>query len=256
MKLSLTLALASLLASSFAVAGCAADTTEPSADGEESEDVGVSADELSSRAQQFVGAYSWHAGDSGAFVDFQQLTLKNNGKYTAKVESGLVNPAVVCIAFPCTLPESGTWSVVRSGGQNKIKVNPTGPKPARSYFASVETQSRLLSLKRYGQTTILFPDTSTCANVRCTSSTHCEMSFSNGSFSPSCVPNDPPPPPPLAACVKGGCSGQICADHSVISTCEFRPEYACYQTATCARQATGNCGWTQTPALTSCLASN
>lgn len=283
---SLKLALASLLLSSFAIVGCSADTTDPSADGEESEDVGVSADELSSRAQQFVGAYSWRAGDSGAFVDFQQLTLKNNGLYTAKVDSYLVNPAVRCFAFPCTLPESGTWSVVKSFGQFKVKVNPWGAKPARSYYATVNELSRTLTLKRYGQITSLFSDTSTCANVRCAFDTHCEMKFKNGGFSPSCVPNNdpppqltcasvlcitgttcvetptgpqcvastPPPPPPPPPCVKGGCSGQVCAYYSVITTCEFRPEYACYQTATCARQANGQCGWTQTPALTSCLA--
>jgi hypothetical protein len=58
------------------------------------------------------------------------------------------------------------------------------------------------------------------------------------------------------ACVKTGCSGQICADQDMFSTCEWREEYACYQTATCERQASGQCGWTQTPALTTCLANN
>jgi len=57
----------------------------------------------------------------------------------------------------------------------------------------------------------------------------------------------------MKPCIKTGCSSQICADHNVISTCEFRPEYACYQKATCARQADGNCGFTKTPELTECL---
>lgn len=55
-------------------------------------------------------------------------------------------------------------------------------------------------------------------------------------------------------CKKTGCSGQICADQDMVSTCEWRDEYACYQSAACERQANGNCGWTQTPALTACLA--
>jgi hypothetical protein len=38
------------------------------------------------------------------------------------------------------------------------------------------------------------------------------------------------------------------------STCEWLPEYACYKTATCEKQADGKCGWTQTPTLTACLA--
>jgi hypothetical protein len=58
----------------------------------------------------------------------------------------------------------------------------------------------------------------------------------------------------LKPCMKTGCSRAICADHNVISTCEWRPEYACYQKATCARQADGNCGFTETRQLTSCLA--
>lgn len=58
-----------------------------------------------------------------------------------------------------------------------------------------------------------------------------------------------------APCFVGGCSGQICSDQEgVISTCEFRPEYACYQQATCERQAGGECGWTETPELDACLA--
>jgi hypothetical protein len=51
-----------------------------------------------------------------------------------------------------------------------------------------------------------------------------------------------------------GCSGEICADQDVASTCIYKPEFACYQGATCERQADGACGWTQTAALTACLA--
>jgi eight-cysteine-cluster-containing protein len=58
-------------------------------------------------------------------------------------------------------------------------------------------------------------------------------------------------------CYVGGCSGQICSDREgVISTCEWREEYACYQTATCERQFDGQCGWTPTPELDACLADN
>jgi hypothetical protein len=58
-----------------------------------------------------------------------------------------------------------------------------------------------------------------------------------------------------AECFVGGCSGQVCSDDpGVITTCEFRPEYACYREATCEVQAGGQCGWTETPALAACLA--
>ena len=56
------------------------------------------------------------------------------------------------------------------------------------------------------------------------------------------------------ACFTGGCSGQICSDkEGVMSSCEFRESYACYQTATCERQASGSCGWTKSAKLDMCL---
>ena len=255
MKLfTLKLALASLALTSFAslaMAGCAADTT-PSA-GDDVEDTDVSQDDLTARSAQFVGTFDWRAGDSGDFVDFEQLTLKKDGTYSAKVDSGLVNPAVRCIRFPCTLPESGSWTTVKSGGTIKIKVNPTGPKPPRSYAASIASQVNNLTLTRFGHSTVLFYSGSSCANVRCTASTHCEMKGINGGAVPVCIQNTPPP---AAACFTSGCSGQVCADHSVITTCEFRPEYACYHAATCERQADGQCGFTPSAALATCLANH
>jgi hypothetical protein len=62
--------------------------------------------------------------------------------------------------------------------------------------------------------------------------------------------------PPAPACFRTGCSGQICADHQVITTCLFLPDYACYQAAECTRQADGNCGYTQTAELAACLDAN
>jgi hypothetical protein len=65
---------------------------------------------------------------------------------------------------------------------------------------------------------------------------------------------DAPPPPPAGDCFRTGCSSQVCADDDVFTTCEWRPEYACYQEATCERQADGECGFTMDAALTECLA--
>lgn len=62
---------------------------------------------------------------------------------------------------------------------------------------------------------------------------------------------------PLATgkCYIGGCSGQICSDRpDAISTCEYTEAYACYKTATCERQSSGACGWTETASLRACLA--
>jgi len=58
------------------------------------------------------------------------------------------------------------------------------------------------------------------------------------------------------ACRRGGCSGQLCVapGEPDITTCEWRPEYACYQAATCEAQPDGDCAFTLTPELRECLA--
>jgi len=56
-------------------------------------------------------------------------------------------------------------------------------------------------------------------------------------------------------CVVGGCSRELCTESGEegISTCEYRPEYACYAEARCERQTNGSCGWTPTTELVACL---
>ena len=54
-------------------------------------------------------------------------------------------------------------------------------------------------------------------------------------------------------CMITGCSGQVCADGDVITTCEYKSEYACYEQAVCERQSNGQCGWTLTAAVGRCL---
>jgi len=283
----------------LALAGCASDPS--AAADEDAEDVQVSQDELSIRSRQFVGTFEWNTSTSGSFVDFEELALRADGTYTAEVEATLINPAARCIMFPCTLPEAGTWTTVTQGGRLKIRVNPYGPRLARSYFARLQNDT--LSLTRFGRTTKLAKRPGlTCANVRCAAGTHCEMKGINGGSIPVCIANpvlscatmlcapgtncvdgpqggecvpvvtcasmlcmvgttcvDKPTgsecvPNAPAACRKTGCSSHLCSDQDLISTCEFRPEYACYQQATCERQADGNCGFTPSAALTSCLA--
>ncbi len=61
-------------------------------------------------------------------------------------------------------------------------------------------------------------------------------------------------------CAVSGCSGQLCISEEEaaagggISTCEYRSEYACYREASCEPQPDGKCGWTQSAALSQCLA--
>ena len=59
-------------------------------------------------------------------------------------------------------------------------------------------------------------------------------------------------------CIATGCSGQLCVDlnqhpDGLITTCEWRPAYDCYQQATCELQPDQTCGFTMTPALQQCL---
>jgi hypothetical protein len=69
-------------------------------------------------------------------------------------------------------------------------------------------------------------------------------------------PQPRPEPKPVAtkACFIGGCSSQICsAEEGVVSTCEWRSAYACYQKTTCEVQPSGECGWTPNAELNKCL---
>jgi uncharacterized membrane protein len=56
-------------------------------------------------------------------------------------------------------------------------------------------------------------------------------------------------------CYVSGCSREICSDQqNTYSACQYAPQLACYQqNSTCTRQYNGQCGWTQTQGLLSCL---
>jgi hypothetical protein len=55
------------------------------------------------------------------------------------------------------------------------------------------------------------------------------------------------------SCHATGCSGEVCSDREVVTTCEWQLEYECYRDAECARQDNGECGWTATTELEQCL---
>jgi hypothetical protein len=62
-------------------------------------------------------------------------------------------------------------------------------------------------------------------------------------------------PEPISGCRPTGCSGQLCAEEEIATTCEFLPQYYCFKLARCEKQEDGSCGWTETPQFKSCLAS-
>ena len=73
------------------------------------------------------------------------------------------------------------------------------------------------------------------------------------------VGDEPASPIAGGGCMVGGCSGQLCVDektgNDMVTTCEYRAEYACYANAVCTRQAGGECGWTMNETLRQCLQS-
>lgn len=77
-----------------------------------------------------------------------------------------------------------------------------------------------------------------------------DLKLNNAGTCQRCVKGD-------AQCARGGCSGQVCYDTSEpapITTCEYLPEYACYDSANCGPYGPGGaCAWEDTPALTACI---
>lgn len=59
-----------------------------------------------------------------------------------------------------------------------------------------------------------------------------------------------------ADCIIGGCSNTICQSkqgEQIMSICEWRDEYTCYQSIPCGCNA-GLCAWEKTPEFQSCFA--
>lgn len=58
-------------------------------------------------------------------------------------------------------------------------------------------------------------------------------------------------------CATAGCSGQLCVDIAhgdTVSTCEWKPAYACYKEhGVCEAQPDGICRWSPTAELMKCL---
>ncbi len=54
-------------------------------------------------------------------------------------------------------------------------------------------------------------------------------------------------------CVITGCSSHVCAEEDTVTTCEWMESYACYETAVCERDESGECGWREDAELLSCL---
>ena len=82
--------------------------------------------------------------------------------------------------------------------------------------------------------------------------------FDDGAASDSDWAPDPAPmpgtcqPKPPETCMVTGCSGQICAEEPVVTTCEMNPWFKCLQLTSCG-MVDGACGWKPTDAYLDCL---
>jgi len=76
-----------------------------------------------------------------------------------------------------------------------------------------------------------------------------------------CQPTQPPKPQVIeAGCAVAGCSGELCVSEQQaasmgVSRCNYLASYACYKSATCEKQASGQCGWTMNQELAACIES-
>jgi eight-cysteine-cluster-containing protein len=60
----------------------------------------------------------------------------------------------------------------------------------------------------------------------------------------------------IVGCEVAGCSGQLCVEaknRDIMTTCEWKEEYACYKKAKCERQTDGKCGFTKGPEFRECI---
>lgn len=157
-----------------------------------------------------------------------EMTLARGGRSGTLVKE----IASSCIAMLC---EAGTQCVEENGRGRCVPIDPCATVRCASGTRCEVQNDRAVCV----------PVINRCAAVLCGPGTRCEVQ-SNGRV--ACVPTAPP-------CVVTGCSAHVCADGPRYTTCEFRPAYACYRAhGVCGRDASGACGWRDTPALSTCLA--
>jgi hypothetical protein len=186
MKLLASLVSVALL-STFALAGCAVDSTgiDGAASADDADDVVAagSADELSARARGYVGIYSSRIQTR----DFMKLNLKGDGTFAADTYFQVVVPGskIACLNGNCTMPETGTWSVRRVSGNDVLTINPaTGA--TRKYTVAQASDGGPTLFSRAGNAFQLGRKVASCAAVKCANGQRCIIGDSGPACSPSC----------------------------------------------------------------------
>jgi hypothetical protein len=241
--------LTSILAAALALAGCSAGTDHVVDD----ESTQGESDALSVYARKLIGA--WRVETRGSF-ELDELVLESNGHF-------FWHHDIVCIKAPCPTRDEGKWiGYAPAKGEAQGRIRLTSRSEVRQYGVVIGVDGTL-ELSRFGASAKLDPIGTYCETVadcdgqpnlimvKCAGGYHSEpVCDPKISCSKTCVKDAPS----TAPCMKTGCSGEICSDKAVISACMFRPEYACFAAATCARNDAGACAWSS-PTLDACLAS-
>jgi len=239
------------LASSLVFAGCAVESVEHDDEVDTSETAGA----LSSYGKDLVGEYA----TTDMASDFDKIVLKADGTY-------VTTETIFCITTPCDpLRDSGKFIGYKPVAGRYLGGLRLNSKSGRStyYRVSLGAPHESFKLSRDGKTWFKYDAAPKCdysdpsrrymgKSLDICSRIKFACAAGESYFSDKCGCGCTVAPAPKA-CVVTGCSGQVCAESDVITTCEYRAEYACYAKSTCERDAAGNCGWRKTPELTACL---
>lgn len=244
----------SLVASSIVFAGCAAEAVDRDDDVDTSETAGA----LTTFGKDLVGSYS----TTDMASSFDKIVLKADGTYET-------SETIFCITTPCDpIKDSGRFIGYKpkaGGTVGGLRLN--SKSGVSTYFrVGMGAPHESFKLSRDGKAWFRYDAVSKCDYTNSskryvgTSLEQCMViryacSAGETGFSDECGCGCEVAAPAPKACVVSGCSGQVCAESEMITTCEYRAEYACYATATCERDAAGKCGWRATDALKSCLSS-
>jgi len=242
--------LLALLAVTAFNTGCAVNADH----GDDESSVSESEGALSAYGQKLVGAFE--TTDMGS--EFDKIVLKSDGTYFS-------TETIFCITTPCDpIRDEGRfigYKPSKAGYLGGLRLTSKKTGKSTYYRVSLGAANESFKLSRDGKTFFAYTSiasycqtTADCGgqsfvHIMCVGSAVCGEGSTCGWKCGTSEPVDPKP-----ACKVGGCSGQLCTDQEgLVTTCEWREEYACYQThGICERGADGYCGWRETPELMAC----
>lgn len=238
------------VAAAFAFTGCAVES-----DGvvDDESAIGEADEALTAYGKSLIGAWS-KVSDAG--VDLDKLVLRADGTF-------IWHHNIACFAAPCPTRDAGKFIAYRpSAGSAAGRVRLIGSEfGTRQYSVTKGTDgtiklSRLGGSGKFENVRNWCQQVADCAGQIQTMAVRCAAGYkavNTCTESNTCGMTCAPEAPVAKPCVVSGCSGQICAESEMVSTCEYREEYACYKSAICERNSAGSCGWRQTAELKSCL---